>query len=127
MCIFVVSGALTICQLIVCMYVQASASDPENVYLSISMPSLSHDASPSTGLPEFTLQEARKMYHKFAEIVEPTKEGYALTLKLNFSGLTRPKGRHLAKSCRRLSAMIRVTSSSCVPLLEVICRSRQGC
>uniref|UniRef100_M8ARZ7 Arp2/3 complex 34 kDa subunit n=1 Tax=Aegilops tauschii TaxID=37682 RepID=M8ARZ7_AEGTA len=74
-------------------HVQASASDPENVYLSISTPSLSHEASPSTGLPEFTLQEATKMYHKFAEVVEPSKEGYALTLKLNFSGLARPKDR----------------------------------
>lgn len=71
---------------------QASETDPDNIYLSISTPSLSHEALPATGLPEFTLQEARKLYHKFAEIVEPTKEGYALTLKLNFSGLTRPKG-----------------------------------
>ncbi|XBI93569.1 hypothetical protein VPH35_030383 [Triticum aestivum] len=84
-------------------HVQASASDPENVYLSISTPSLSHEASTSTCLPEFTLQEVRKMYHKFAEIVEPAREGYALTLKLNFSGLTRPKDR--ARAVRQVSLL----------------------
>jgi actin related protein 2/3 complex subunit 2 len=74
--------------------VQASASDPENVYLSIATPPLSHEASASSsgGLPEATLQEARKAYQRFAEVVEPPREGYVLTLKLNFSGLTRPKG-----------------------------------
>ena len=72
---------------------QASASDPENAYLSISTPPLSHEASPSSsGLPEATLQEARRAYHKFAEVVEPPREEYVLTLKLNFSGLARPKG-----------------------------------
>ncbi|VAH49929.1 unnamed protein product [Triticum turgidum subsp. durum] len=84
-------------------HVQASASDPENVYLSISTPSLFHEASTSTCLPEFTLQEVRKMYHKFAEIVEPAREGYALTLKLNFSGLTRPKDR--ARAVRQVSLL----------------------
>ncbi|KAM3368876.1 hypothetical protein ACQJBY_017035 [Aegilops geniculata] len=91
-------------------HVQASASDPENVYLSISTPSLSHEASPSTGLPEFTLQEARKTYHKFAEIVEPAKEGYALTLKLNFSGLARPKDR--ARAVRQVSLLQSVVLGS---------------
>ncbi|KAF8703002.1 hypothetical protein HU200_032509 [Digitaria exilis] len=74
-------------------HVEASVSDHENVYLSISTPSLSLEASPSSnGWPEATLQEARKTYHRFAEVVEPPREGYVLTLKLNFSGLTRPKG-----------------------------------
>jgi hypothetical protein len=54
-------------------HVEASASDPENVFLSISTPSLSYDyeeaaAAPSSSrLPELTLQEARKTYHRFAE------------------------------------------------------------
>nr|CAB3487613.1 unnamed protein product [Digitaria exilis] len=75
-------------------HVEASVSDHENVYLSISTPSLSLEASPSSnGWPEATLQEARKTYHRFAEVVEPPREGYVLTLKLNFSGLTRPKDR----------------------------------
>jgi actin related protein 2/3 complex subunit 2 len=89
---------------------QASASDPENVHLSISTPSLSHEASPSTVLPEFTLQETRKMYRKFAEIVEPSRDGYALTLKLNFSGLARPKDR--AKAIRQVSRLQSVVLSS---------------
>ncbi|CAL5015979.1 unnamed protein product [Urochloa decumbens] len=91
---------------------QASASDPENVFLSISTPSLSHEASPSssTGLPEAALQETRKAYHKFAEVVEPPREGYALTLKLNFSGLTRPKDR--VKAINQVSRLQSVVLSS---------------
>ncbi|KAM0895390.1 hypothetical protein ACQ4PT_023856 [Festuca glaucescens] len=49
-------------------HIQASPSDPENVHLSISTPSLSHEASPSTALPEFTLQETMKTYRDFAEL-----------------------------------------------------------
>ncbi|XP_062184348.1 actin-related protein 2/3 complex subunit 2B-like isoform X2 [Phragmites australis] len=92
-------------------HVEASASDPDNAYLSISTPSLSHEASPSSsGLPEFTLQETRKMYQKFAEIIEPPKEGYVLTLKLNFSGLTRPKDR--IKAINQISVLQSVVLSS---------------
>ncbi|KAL6652402.1 hypothetical protein ACP70R_011327 [Stipagrostis hirtigluma subsp. patula] len=92
-------------------HVEASASDPENVYLSISTPSLSHEASPSpSGLPESTLQEARKLYHKFAEIIQPPEDGYALTLKLNFSGLARPKDR--ARAINQVSRVQSVVLSS---------------
>ncbi|PUZ47973.1 hypothetical protein GQ55_7G208500 [Panicum hallii var. hallii] len=92
-------------------HVEASASDPENVYLSISTPSLSHEAAPSsTGLPEATLQETRKAYHKFAEVVEPPREGYVLTLKLNFSGLARPKDR--VKAINQVSLLQSVVLSS---------------
>ncbi|TVU15285.1 hypothetical protein EJB05_38797 [Eragrostis curvula] len=92
-------------------HVEASASDSENVYLSISTPSLSHEASPSSsGLPEITLQETRKTYHKFAVIVEPPREGYVLTLKLNFSGLTRPKDR--IKAINQVSRLQSVVLSS---------------
>ncbi|CAN6268509.1 unnamed protein product [Urochloa humidicola] len=93
-------------------HVEASASDPENVFLSISTPSLSHEASPSSSsvLPEATLQETRKAYHKFAEVVEPPREGYVLTLKLNFSGLTRPKDR--AKAINQVSRLQSVVLSS---------------
>ncbi|CAN6235601.1 unnamed protein product [Urochloa humidicola] len=93
-------------------HVQASASDPENVFLSISTPSLSHEASPSSGsgVPEATLQETRKAYRKFAEVVEPPREGYVLTLKLNFSGLNRPKDR--AKAINQVSRLQSVVLSS---------------
>ncbi|KAG2573309.1 hypothetical protein PVAP13_7KG242100 [Panicum virgatum] len=92
-------------------HVEASASDPENAYLSISTPPLSHEASPSSsGLPEATLQEARKAYHKFAEVVEPPREGYVLTLKLNFSGLARPKDR--VKAINQVSRLQSLVLSS---------------
>ncbi|KAG8065279.1 hypothetical protein GUJ93_ZPchr0004g38326 [Zizania palustris] len=91
-------------------HVQVSMSDSENVYLSISTPSLSPETSPPSGLPEITLQETRKMYHKYAEIIEPPKEGFALTLKLNFSGLTRPKDR--TKAINQLSMLQSIILSS---------------
>lgn len=96
-------------------HVEASVSDPENVFLSISTPSLSHEAaapssSSSGGLPELTLQETRKTYGRFAEIVEPPREGYVLTLKLNFSGLTRPKDR--VKAINQVSLLQSVVLSS---------------
>ncbi|OEL36069.1 Actin-related protein 2/3 complex subunit 2B [Dichanthelium oligosanthes] len=92
-------------------HVEAPVSDPENVFLSISTPSLSHEASPSSGgLPEATLQETRKTYHKFAEVVEPPREGFVLTLKLNFSGLNRPKDR--VKAINQVSLLQSVVLSS---------------
>ncbi|CAD6263077.1 unnamed protein product [Miscanthus lutarioriparius] len=93
-------------------HVEASVSDPENVFLSISTPSLSHEATPSSsgGLPELTLQETRKTYGRFAEIVEPPREGYVLTLKLNFSGLTRQKDR--VKAINQVSLLQSVVLSS---------------
>uniref|UniRef100_A0ACD5V642 Uncharacterized protein n=1 Tax=Avena sativa TaxID=4498 RepID=A0ACD5V642_AVESA len=91
-------------------HVQASAEDPENVQLSISTPSLSHEAAPSTGLPEFTLEETRKAYGAFAEVVEPARDGYALTLRLNFSSLARPKDR--GRAVRQVSLLQSVVLSS---------------
>lgn len=91
-------------------HIQASASDTENAYLSISTPSLSHEAAPAAALPEFTLQETRRAYRAFAEVVEPAREGYALTLKLNFSGLARPKDR--ARAIRQVSLLPSVVLSS---------------
>ncbi|KAJ1271847.1 hypothetical protein BS78_06G157100 [Paspalum vaginatum] len=96
-------------------HVEASASDSENVYLSIATPSLSHEASPSSSssrsrLPEPALQEMKKTYGKFAEMVEPPREGYVLTLKLNFSGLTRPKDR--VKAINQVSLLQSVVLSS---------------
>ncbi|XP_052153225.1 actin-related protein 2/3 complex subunit 2B-like isoform X4 [Oryza glaberrima] len=76
------------------------------------IPCLSLDQSVTiySGLPEITLQETRKMYHKFAEIIEPAKEGYTLTLRLNFSGLTRPKDR--TKAINQISLLQSVILSS---------------
>ncbi|WVZ86370.1 hypothetical protein U9M48_033165 [Paspalum notatum var. saurae] len=95
-------------------HVEALVSDSENVYLSIATPSLSHGASPSSSsrsrLPELTLQEMKTTYGKFAEIVEPPREGYVLTLKLNFSGLTRPKDR--VKAINQVSLLQSVVLSS---------------
>ncbi|KAK6122791.1 hypothetical protein DH2020_043469 [Rehmannia glutinosa] len=66
-------------------HVQCSASDPIYTYLSISTPLLSEGLPLSSELPRHTLEMVREICPEVMEIVEPPKEGYQLTLKLNFS------------------------------------------
>lgn len=81
---------------------QASASNPQFVYLSISTPPLSPEALFSNRLPEYTLQDIKRAYPDFAEIVEPPRTGFILTLGLNFGKFPHRKGMKLLYlvSCR---------------------------
>ncbi|KAJ1701976.1 hypothetical protein LUZ63_001755 [Rhynchospora breviuscula] len=72
-------------------HIQVSASDLENIFFSISTPRLSQDEPNPNGLADFRLQDIKTKYLNFADIIQPPKEGYTLTLKLNFSKLTRTK------------------------------------
>ncbi|XP_078166940.1 actin-related protein 2/3 complex subunit 2B-like isoform X2 [Carex rostrata] len=72
-------------------HIQASVSDQENIFFSISTPVLSQEEPNPNGLDHCILQDIRTNYSNFADIIEPPKEGYTLTLKLNFSRLTRTK------------------------------------
>ncbi|XP_072955603.1 actin-related protein 2/3 complex subunit 2B isoform X2 [Typha angustifolia] len=74
-------------------HIQVLASDPANIYLSILIPPLSLEVPHSNGLPDRTLQDIRRMYSNVAEIMEPPKEGFILTLKLNFGRLPRSEDR----------------------------------
>lgn len=78
------------------------------------------------------------MYHKFAEIIEPAKEGYTLTLRLNFSGLTRPKGMSILSPhtlFQLLYLVIEILAKATAGLQQTrirckndcsLCRSHQG-
>lgn len=72
---------------------QASVSDQENIFFSISTPVPSQEEPNPNGLDHCILQDIRTNYSNFADIIEPPEEGYTLTLKLNFSRLTRIKGK----------------------------------
>ncbi|XP_020084384.1 actin-related protein 2/3 complex subunit 2B isoform X2 [Ananas comosus] len=91
-------------------HIQVSPSDPEDIRLSVLTPPLSADASYSNGLPDCTLQDIRRKYSNFAEVIEPPREGFLLTLKLNFARLPRVKDR--AKAINDVSSLQAVILSS---------------
>ncbi|XP_044484307.1 actin-related protein 2/3 complex subunit 2B isoform X2 [Mangifera indica] len=62
-------------------HIQSSVSDPQHAYLSISTPFLSQQSSVSHN----TLEMVKRISPHAVEIIEPAKEGYQLTLRLNFS------------------------------------------
>lgn len=74
------------------MITQSSASDPQFTYLSISTPLLTQGVLLSYGLSPYTTQMVREISADFLEIVEPAKEGYQLTLRLDFSKIPRDVG-----------------------------------
>ncbi|XP_071938120.1 actin-related protein 2/3 complex subunit 2B-like [Coffea arabica] len=73
-------------------HVQASASIPDNTYLSIATPLLYQDVVLSSGLPRYTLEMVKGISPDVIEIIEPPKEGYKLTLRLKYSRIPRNKG-----------------------------------
>ncbi|OAY63389.1 Actin-related protein 2/3 complex subunit 2B, partial [Ananas comosus] len=91
-------------------HIQVSPSDPEDIRLSVLTPPLSAEASYSNGLPDCTLQDIRRKYSNFAEVIEPPREGFLLTLKLNFARLPRVKDR--AKAINDVSSLQAVILSS---------------
>ncbi|WOL06158.1 actin-related protein 2/3 complex subunit 2B isoform X2 [Canna indica] len=69
--------------------IQASASNPEIVNLSIWMPPIYPESS-SDCLPNCALQDIRNLYFDAAQI-EPPKQGFMLTLRINFTKLPKRK------------------------------------
>ncbi|KAL3506182.1 hypothetical protein ACH5RR_031564 [Cinchona calisaya] len=65
-------------------HVQASASGPPYIYLSISTPLLYQESMLSSGLPRYTLEMVKRICPDVAEIIEPPKERYQLTLRLDY-------------------------------------------
>ncbi|KAG9445772.1 hypothetical protein H6P81_011900 [Aristolochia fimbriata] len=65
-------------------HIKGSASEAQELYLSITIPSLSPEVLPVKDLQHNTLQTIRKAYSSVAEIVEPPREGFQLTLRLDF-------------------------------------------
>jgi len=70
---------------------QSQASDPQLAYLSISMPPLCHGILPKE-LSSKTIEMVKGLCPNVVEIIDPAKEGYQLTLKLNLNQIPRNKG-----------------------------------
>ncbi|XP_052206661.1 actin-related protein 2/3 complex subunit 2B [Diospyros lotus] len=73
-------------------HIQSSASDPYITYLSISTPLLSHGALLSHELPHSTIEMVKGISSDVVKIIEPAREGYQLTLRLDLDKIPRGKG-----------------------------------
>ncbi|CAN1775602.1 Actin-related protein 2/3 complex subunit 2B [Linum perenne] len=89
---------------------KSSAADPHHSFLSVSTPQLSEGEYSPKGLSAHTLQMVTEICSEAAEIMEPSKEGYQLTLKLNFC--TIPKRKDSEKVVRRIASVQAVIVSS---------------
>ncbi|KAK1260780.1 Actin-related protein 2/3 complex subunit 2B [Acorus gramineus] len=72
-------------------HIQATTLDPRNLYLSVSIPPLSPEVMLSNGLPNCILQDIKRVYSDIVEVVRPSKEGFMVTIKLDFNKLPRHK------------------------------------
>ncbi|KAL2463162.1 Actin-related protein 2/3 complex subunit 2B [Forsythia ovata] len=91
-------------------HVKCSASDPHQTYLSISMPLLSQGLQFTTRLPNHTLDMVKGICPDVVEIIEPPKDGYQLTLRLNFARI--PHGKVSTKIITEISSVQAVILSS---------------
>lgn len=60
--------------------------------LSVSLPTPSHGAMFVGGLPYGAIEAIKAAYGTAVQILDPPKDGYNLTLKLNFSKLPPDEG-----------------------------------
>ncbi|XP_022154850.1 actin-related protein 2/3 complex subunit 2B isoform X2 [Momordica charantia] len=90
--------------------VQFSVSDPQNIYLSISTPLLSQGALLSDGLSSHTVEMVKQICSHVVEIVEPAREGYQLTLKIDFAQILH--GKESEKIITEIAAVQAVILSS---------------
>ncbi|XP_010670954.2 actin-related protein 2/3 complex subunit 2B isoform X2 [Beta vulgaris subsp. vulgaris] len=91
-------------------YVQSSASDPQNIYLSISTPILSPRTLVSQGLCPYTIQKVKDISPDVVDILHPARDGYQLTLQLKFVHI--PQGKDGAKIIKEIAAVASVILSS---------------
>lgn len=91
-------------------HIQSSASDPYHTYLSISTPLLSQGALLSHGLSHYTIEMVKGVSSDVMEIVEPAKEGYQLTLSINFDKI--PRGKDSVKTITEISSVQAIILSS---------------
>ncbi|XP_024030087.1 actin-related protein 2/3 complex subunit 2B [Morus notabilis] len=86
-------------------HIQSSASDPQYTFLSISTPLLSQG-----GLSHYTIQMVEGICSDVVEIIEPAKQGYQLTLRLDFAKI--PSKKDGEKIIAKTSAVQAVIISS---------------
>lgn len=92
-------------------HIQCSASDPHHIYLSISTPLLSQGTLLiSHGLSHHTREMVKGVNSDVVEIVEPPKEGYQITLRLNLHKI--PRGKDSIKVITEISAIQAVILST---------------
>ncbi|KAK9905997.1 hypothetical protein M0R45_000122 [Rubus argutus] len=91
-------------------HIQSSASDEHHMYLSISTPLLSQEVLLPYGISHHTKQMITAICSDVVEIIEPAKEGYQLTLRLDFSKL--PSGKDTLKVIAEISAVQAIILSS---------------
>ncbi|KAF2314015.1 hypothetical protein GH714_021531 [Hevea brasiliensis] len=91
-------------------HIQSPAADPNHNYLSISTPLLSHGVLHSYGFSPYTIRMLKEVCSDAVEIVEPPREGYQLTLKLDFSKI--PSEKESEKVIRQISSVQAVILSS---------------
>lgn len=91
-------------------HIQSSASDQYKTYLSISTPLLSHGPQLSYELPNSAIEVVKGMYPDVVEVVEPAREGYHLTLRLDFAKI--PHGKDSVKIITQISTVQAVILSS---------------
>ncbi|XP_068325539.1 actin-related protein 2/3 complex subunit 2B-like isoform X2 [Pyrus communis] len=91
-------------------HIQSSASDTHYIYLSVSTPLLSQGVMRPYGISQYTKQMVKGIRPDIVEIVEPAKEGYQLTLRLDFSGI--PIGKDSVKVIADIAAVQAVILSS---------------
>ncbi|KAM7259952.1 hypothetical protein ACFE04_015693 [Oxalis oulophora] len=88
-------------------HIKSSASEPYLIYLSISTPLLSQEVMLSRGLSDYTEQMIKEACSDVVDIVQPAKEGFQVTLKLDFRKLPRGKGKAPG------SRIYKILSSNC--------------
>ncbi|KAI8566531.1 hypothetical protein RHMOL_Rhmol02G0047700 [Rhododendron molle] len=91
-------------------HIQSSASDQYKTYLSISTPLLSHGGQLPYELPRSSIELVKGLCSDAVEIVEPAREGYQLTLKLDFAKI--PHGKDSVKIITQISTVQAVILSS---------------
>ncbi|CAL0328423.1 unnamed protein product [Lupinus luteus] len=90
-------------------HIQSQASNPLVAYLSISTPSLCHGVLQNE-LSSYTIETVKRLCPEIVEIVEPAREGYQLTLRLNLNQI--PRGKDYVKVIRDISTVQSVILSS---------------
>lgn len=72
--------------------VQASASNPQYIHLSVSTPLISTEVLHPHALPDTTLKAVQEVHSGIIEVVEPTKDGFQLTLRIDLAKFPKRKG-----------------------------------
>lgn len=73
-------------------YIQFSAKAPQVLVLSVSLPSPPLDTVFVSGLPFGAIEAIKAAYGGLVQILDPPKDGFNLTIKLNLAKLPTHEG-----------------------------------